>query len=183
MKLKTDDFQLLEENTLFHCDIFEVVKSKFKLPTGNIADFHYVNGREVVAGVVVTPENNIILTREFRPSQKKVMLNLPGGGAKAANEQERVEELNRELQEEIGMKGKRIEKLFTGTPWVHRGRKFHLYLVRDLEESKLEPDQDELIEVAIFPIKKAIELILSGKEECDFPCLLGLLLAKEKLKL
>jgi len=182
-KLKNKDYKILNQKTVLRTHPFSVVKSRIKLPNKNIVEWHHTEGQQVVSAVVLTKNNYVILTHEFRVAAKGLVLDLPGGKTKAKTEKERIKELNRELQEEIGIKGKRIEKLASALREPHSGRIEHVYLVRDLEKSRLNPDKDEIIETVKLPLDKAIKEVLSGRHTTDYPTITGLLLAKEKLRI
>jgi ADP-ribose diphosphatase len=71
---------------------------------------------------------------------------------------------NKELQEEVGLKAGKIDKLgvLTMTPG-YSTQKVHVFLARDLSESKLEGDEFEGLEIVKHPFEKFEELIESGK--------------------
>ena len=183
MKLKKEDFKILSQETAFKGQIFDVVKSRISLPNGKIANWESIKGPEIVVGVVLTDKNTVILKKEFRAAHGEITLETPAGKADAKTEKERVKELNRELQEEIGIKGNKIEKLYSGFLEAHNSKMLHIYLVRGLEKSELPPDNDEIIETFEMPFDKALKLVLSGKQDTTFATVIGLLLAKEKLGL
>ena len=66
---------------------------------------------------------------------------------------------NRELQEEIGVKARSLEKLITVYPSNYMTMLSHIYFATDLEESKLPGDKHEYLEVKKLPIQEAYELI------------------------
>ena len=183
MKLKKSDYQILEDKSVLRWKIFDVNKIKVKLPTGNVAEWAYVAGPDVVGGVVLTQKNTVILKKEFRAAAKDLTLEIPAGSTEAKNEKERVKELNRELQEEIGLKGRKIEKLMSSFTNAHNSRAYHVYLVRDLKKSKLKQDEDELIETVELPFSRALKEVLSGKQPTTYFTIAGLLLAKNRLGL
>ncbi|MFA6493146.1 MAG: NUDIX hydrolase [Patescibacteria group bacterium] len=81
----------------------KIIKKTFELPTGKTADFDIVDGGDVVCVLALTKEKKIILAKQFRQGQEKVLLELPGGGLL---EKENPEEaMTRELLEETGYKG------------------------------------------------------------------------------
>ena len=71
---------------------------------------------------------------------------------------------NKELQEEIGFKAGKLDKL--GTVTMSPGyltQRTHIFLARELTESKLAGDEEESLELIYYPFNKFEELIEEGK--------------------
>jgi ADP-ribose pyrophosphatase len=180
-KLKKSDYKILNQKILTKTAIFEIIKTKLRLPNDKIVERYNISGKEVVAAVVINDKGEVILNREFRIVAKDLILEIPAGKTDAKSEIERIKELNRELQEEVGVKGKKIEKLVSALRGPHNNRRVHIYLVRDLEKSRLPADSGELIETIKLPIDKAIEVVMNEKQPTTFETIAGLLLAKSRL--
>ena len=136
-------------------------------------------------GIVVVPvdeEGNVWLVEEYFIGPNKKMLGLVGGKTNAKTDDDLEAEAQRELQEEIGMRAKRMIKVNKSyvEPWKSN-RVGTLFLALDLEESKLKGDDDEILEVVKMPLDEAIE-----KASKDFTIACHevgfLMMAKEKLK-
>ena len=137
-------------------------------------------------GVVVVPVDeagNVYLEKEYFVGANRMMLGLVGGKTFALKDADLKEEAQRELQEEIGMKAKKLIKLNKSyvTPWTSN-RVAALFLGLGLEPAKRKTgDHDEIIEVVKMPINEAIreaqkDFVTAGHE-------VGyLMLAREKLR-
>lgn len=130
--------------------------------------------RPCVAMVVVGADGRIVLVRQFRAPAEAELLEIPAG---SIDEGEEIEvAVQRELQEEIGARAQRIQRL--GGFYVAPGycsEYIHIYVCEDLTESRLPADDDELIDVERLTLAEALELIASGQIQ-DAKSVAGLLL-------
>jgi ADP-ribose pyrophosphatase len=143
--------------------------------------------REVVhhpggAGVVAVFEDGTIpLVRQYRHPVVRYTLELPAG---RLDPPERPEECAaRELEEEIGVRAGRLEKLaeFFSTPGFCE-EKLWVYLATELTETRQNLEGDEMIEVVRVSLGRAFEMIADGEIE-DAKTIIGLLLAAPRLGL
>jgi ADP-ribose pyrophosphatase len=83
----------------------------------------------------------------------------------------------RELEEEIGVRAGRLEKLseFFTTPGFC-AEKLWIYLATELTEAKQNLEGDELVEVVRVPLAEALQMCADGTIE-DAKTIIGLLLA------
>lgn len=185
MRLKKKDFKVLEEEIVFEWPIFDIVKNKIRLANGKVVEWAHVDekGKNVVLGILLTENNEVILKREYRDAARDVVLEAPAGGTKEKTEKGRREELLRECEEEVGFVGRRIEKLGVGYRSTRMTGRTHIYLIRDLEKKKPMNHEGELIEVVRLPFGKAWKTVLSGKEPTTLETILGLALTRMKLGL
>ncbi|HEY0379189.1 MAG TPA: NUDIX hydrolase [Pyrinomonadaceae bacterium] len=143
--------------------------------------------REVVhhpggAGVVAVFEDGTIpLVRQYRHPVVRYTLELPAG---RLDPPERPEECAaRELEEEIGVRAGRLEKLaeFFTTPGFCE-EKLWVYLATELTESAQNLEGDEMIEIVRVTFARAFEMIADGEIE-DAKTIIGLTLAAPRLGL
>ena len=141
--------------------------------------------REVVhhpGSAVILPafdDGTIALVKQYRHPAVKYLLELPAG---TLNEGERPEEgAARELEEELGVRAGKIEKLseFFVSPGFCE-EKMWLYLATELTESEQRLEADEFIEVLRLPLERALQMITDGEIE-DAKTIIGLLLAAPRL--
>ncbi|MFB6225179.1 MAG: NUDIX hydrolase, partial [Candidatus Paceibacteria bacterium] len=78
------------------------------LPNGKRRDYYIKNEGNPVTVLALTPEQNVLLVKQFRPGPKVVLHELPGGGIDGEETPE--EAIQRELQEETGYHGN-IERI------------------------------------------------------------------------
>jgi len=160
-----------------------VESKKIKLPAGQIVEWENTVAPNFVAIVALDDKNNIYLSKEGRSAWEKEILQIPAGGIEKKNKKRIVKQARDELREEVGFVAKRIEKLVTVCFSARDKKIIHLFLAQDLFRSDRRPDADEIIKVVKMPFKKAYKLFLSGRELTTSYTLLGMALAKEKLKI
>jgi ADP-ribose pyrophosphatase len=139
---------------------------------------HHPGGAGVVA---VFDDNTIALVRQYRQPPVRYLLELPAG---RLDPPERPEECAaRELEEEIGVRAGRIEKLseFFTTPGFCE-EKLWVYLATDLTETKQNLEGDEMLEIVRVSFPRAFEMIVDGEIE-DAKTIIGLFLAAQRLGL
>ena len=81
----------------------KVIRKTFEMPDGKTADFDIKDEGPVVCVLALTPENNVLLVKQYRPGPEKILLELPGGGIEATETPEQA--VARELLEETGFAG------------------------------------------------------------------------------
>lgn len=143
--------------------------------------------REVVhhpGGATVIPvfeDHTIALVRQYRHPVGRRLIELPAGKRSPGEDPETC--ALRELEEEVGIKAERIEKLteFYTSPGFC-DEKLWLYIATDLSVSESQPEDDESLEIERTTFEHAFEMIRSGEIE-DAKTIIGLTLAAWRLGL
>ncbi len=174
----------MDEKTLSSQRIYEGKVVSLRVDSVRLADGRETK-REViehsaaVAIVPIDPEGNVLLVRQYRRPAGAEMLELPAGAVDDGEEPEAAAQ--RELQEETGFRAIRIRRL-TGF-WVAPGyttEYIHVFLAEGLVESRLDPDDDEAIEVEAHSLAASLAMIDVG-QICDGKTIVGLLaVARER---
>ncbi len=150
-----------------------------RLPNGHIARREIVRHSGAVAMVPVDADGNVILVRQYRHAAQRVMLEVPAGSLDGDESPEQG--AIRELQEEAGYRPGKLQRLGGAFPAPSYTTEFiHLYLATELTASRLETDDDELIEVVRLTWDDLIQKITSG-EIVDSKTISAVLLAKAYL--
>lgn len=116
------------------------------------------DGKEVVrhpgsTAVVAIHEGAIVLVRQHREPADRKLLELPAGTLEAGEDP--LESAQRELEEEVGLRGGRWRGL--GTYFASPGfldEQMHLFLAEDLEEGEQDLDDDEDVEIVRWPVEE-----------------------------
>ena len=124
--------------------------------------------REVMhhpGGVVVVAqkdEHTILMVKQYRYPIKQVSLELPAGRLEIGENPDLA--IKRELEEETGHIAKTWKSLghIYTTPGIC-DEKLYLYYATDLEFTKQNPDEGEIIEYFEYDLDEVFELIKSGE--------------------
>ncbi len=155
-----------------------ILKRDFILPDGSVSDFYIKQEGPAVAIFAITPDSQVVLTRQYRPGPEKILIELPGGYIDANETPEQA--ALRELKEETGYEGD--AEFVTGTlDCAYSTMVRSAVVVRDAKKIT-EPIQSstEQTEVVLIPVDEFRKLLLSGQMtdiEIGYLCLdkLGLL--------
>jgi ADP-ribose pyrophosphatase len=122
--------------------------------------------------VAVDRDSCVTLVRQLREPARKRLLELPAGTLEEGEEP--LVSAQRELEEEVGLRGGRWSELaaFYTTPGFCRER-MHVFLAEDVERGEAHPEEDEDLEVVRWPASE-IENRLGELE--DAKTIAGLLL-------
>jgi len=131
-------------------------------PEGARATREVVRHRGSVAALAITDDGRIVLVRQYRYPVDESVWELPAGRLDAGEDPETA--VQRELQEEIGQKAGRLEKIafFYTTPGFC-DEAMHVFRASGLTASKLRGDDDERIEVRTFALEELRRMIASGE--------------------
>jgi ADP-ribose pyrophosphatase len=154
------DWKILQEEH-FRYGYRQLITRAYELPNGKTAEFNLIHGSRVACMLPVTPENRIVLAKQYRPGPEKVLLELPGGLIE--QNEEPLEAARRELLEETGYDG---NFQFVGTNLVG----FYMTIVRynfvvtncrKLREPQ--PDEYEFIETVEMPLDDFRQHLRTGE--------------------
>lgn len=163
---------------IFEGRIVSLNLEEHELPDGRRAVFEMVRHPGGAAILPLLEDGRVLLIRQFRPAGGGMVWEIPAGRLEPDEEPEAC--VRREIQEELGYRAGKVEKLgemLTAVGFCDEV--VHLYLGTDLEpvERALEPD--EYIEVVDMPLAEALEMVERG-EIPDGKTQLALLLARRK---
>lgn len=144
--------------------IFTLKRSRRVNPrTQKPFDFFLMEGLSWVNVIPLTPQNEVILVRQYRHGAEEYTLEIPGGCIEADEPDPSVAAL-RELREETGYTTGEIASLGIIHPNpAMMSMKLHTYVARNCilsEAQALDPGED--IEVIVRPLSAVTELVRSG---------------------
>jgi ADP-ribose pyrophosphatase len=122
--------------------------------------------------VAVDRDGCVTLVRQLREAARKRLLELPAGTLEAGESP--LESAQRELAEEVGLRGGRWRELaaFYTTPGFCRER-MHLFVAEGVEQATASPEEDEEMEIVRWRVDEIAERL--GELE-DAKTIAGLLL-------
>jgi len=155
----------MQENNLHaDCRIFEVRKQRLKRRSDGLeGEFFVLDTNDWVNVLALTPDDKIILVRQFRYGSKEHSLEPPGGVVERG-EDPMVAGL-RELQEETGYVGEEPKLLGVVRPNAAiLSNRCHVILVRNTKKTaELNFDQHEELVTELYPVKELKEMVRRGE--------------------
>lgn len=165
------------EKEIFRTKLFVVKDIEIEFSSGNKATYQLIEKRDTALLVPITENNEVIFVKEYFYAIDEVQMGLPKGRIEAG--EDALITANKELQEEVGFKAGKLDFLgvYTMAPGYYT-QKTHIYLARELQESKLVGDEEETMEIIKYPFEKFEELI-ETKQLTEARMITALYLAKK----
>lgn len=156
-------YEVLESDLTHKGKIITVTVDKIQMPDGTFAYRETViRGKNAAAVLPVDAEGNIVFVRQYRHAFGEELLEIPAGVMEEGEEAEAA--VLRELEEETGWRAGRLEFLCQMYPTVgFCTEKINLYFAFDLTPGVQNLDADEFIEVEIYSLAQALEMIAQGE--------------------
>ena len=170
--------EILSNETIYKGRVFDLSIAKIS-ENGSTYKREIVNHHGSAVVIPVFADNTIALVRQYRHAAQEYLLEICAG---TLEEKESPETgAARELEEEIGVIAKNIEKLseFYVSPGFLT-EKMNLFLATDLTETAQNLDEDEFVEIEKLTFDEAFAKINSGEIK-DAKTIIGLILAGAKL--
>ncbi len=150
---------------LVEAGIFTLRKIRAASPTepGKVGEFVYIDAPDWVNVIALTADEQIVLIEQYRHGIGAVTLEIPGGSVDDG--EDRVAAGLRELAEETGYTGERVEVIGTVTPNPAILNNICTTLLVINAERTCEPVLDTMEEIAVRlePLERVPELVREGK--------------------
>ncbi|MDF0067218.1 NUDIX hydrolase [Staphylococcus pseudintermedius] len=149
----------ISKESIYKGKIIEVVNHKVSLPNNETAYREVVKHNGAVAICALTPDQQVILVKQYRKALEQELLEIPAGKLEPGEDRESA--AMRELEEETGYKAKKLTLIgeVYGTPGFSN-EKISVYFADNLVEGKVNLDEDEFVEKVLYSlddVKKAVE--------------------------
>ncbi len=164
----------------FEGKIIDVRIENVELPNGNTGYREFVDHPGGVGIVAITNDNKILMVKQYRKAVEKEILEIPAG--KLEKGEDPPECGKRELEEETGYKAN--EFVYLGYLYPSPGfanETTHLYLARDLYKGKVNPDEDEFLDIFEISTEEIYSSIMKN-EINDAKTIIGFFKAMEYVK-
>lgn len=170
----------LAEREIFKTKLFTIKDVDLEFDDGKNATYQILEKKDTAIIVPLDNEGNVIFIKEYFTALDEYQYDLPGGRIEEGDDE--LKTANKELQEEIGFKAEKLDKLITVTMSPgYLTQKSHIYLARELTESKLTGDEMEELEIMKWPLDKFEELVDDGRLT-EARAIAALFLARKFLK-
>lgn len=158
-------WQRVGESELLYDGWRKVFRKTYRMNNGKdfVAEVVDPEGFSAAAIIALTPENRVVIAREFRVGPGMVMDELPGGAVDSGEDPEVA--AVRELREETGYGVGRITKIGEAYKHAYIHTKWHYYLAEDCRIVDTVPhgDENEEIEVDLISIEQLFINARNGK--------------------
>lgn len=152
----------LEEKEIYKGRIITLSVDKIELPNGKEGSRELIRHPGGVGVVALTEDNEVLLVNQYRYPYKSEIIEIPAG--KLNPGEDPLECGKRELREETGITAKEFTSLGKLLPSPgYTNEIIHMYLAKELTQGELQLDDDEFINVIKIPLKKAVEMVMSGE--------------------
>ena len=133
----------------------------FKLPDGTETDFYLKAESPAASMLALTPDNQVILVRQYRPGPQKILLELPGGFVDP--NEDPAATASREFLEETGYKGD-FEFIGTCLDDAYSSMKRYCFVAKNCTQVGEPQNTDtEHTEVVLLPLDEFRKLLRSGE--------------------
>ena len=168
------DWEILSREQVQDYGIFQIRKKRVRSPrTGEISEVLAAQFSDWVLVLALTPQEEVVMVRQYRHGIEQVCLELPGGLVDVNDDSPDVS-AGRELLEETGFKADKIKYLGECYPQpAILSNKCFFYLAEDVEFIQTQQlDAGEDIEIVNIPLK-SIPARIASKEIDHGMVLLG----------
>ena len=135
------------------------------------------NGGAVLAAL--KDDGTMVMVKQYRKPAERVVLEVPAGKIDPGEAPEVT--AIRELKEETGYTAGKVQKLLQCYPSVGYSKEIlHFYLCTDLTEGETDFDENEAIDVELYPVDELVDMILRGEIQ-DGKSQIAILMVKQML--
>ena len=152
----------MKKQEIFNGRVISLAIEEHELPDGRHADFEIVHHAGGAAVLPILDDGRVLLIRQYRPAGGGMIWEIPAGRLEGGEAPETC--IQRELQEEVGYRAGRIERLgemLTAVGFCDEV--VHLFVARDLTPVPAAPEPDEYIEAVPMPLAEALRLLRAGE--------------------
>lgn len=132
----------------------------FRLPSGKVETFSLKSERSTVSVFAITADDEIVLTRQFRPGPRRVLHELPGGYV--TDSESVVQAGSRELMEETGFGGQATVVGSCYADAYSDALKYCVVVCDALKNSNSSLDAEEFVTVSLVSLAELRAIMRSG---------------------
>lgn len=176
--MKPEDYRVTGTRLMLDHPWVQVVVDTLEHDGASAPYFYIASPIDTVATLALTPEGDVLLTRQYRHPVRQVIYDLPAGRLNPGEDP--LTGAARELEEETGYRAAEIKPLGTFTPFPGSLKvTAHLFLATGLTHVGQHLDEGEELEMVKRPFAEVRAMVLRG--ECiDASLQLAVLLAAQK---
>ncbi len=146
---------------IYGCGYRQILRREYELPDGRRELFDIKKEGHSVCILALTPEKQVIISRQYRPGPGKIVFDLPGGAIDPGETPRGAAE--RELREETGYSG-RLLKIGTCLECAYSTKVRHNFVALDCTSvGEATPDDNEFLETKLMPLPEFRALLRTGQ--------------------
>jgi ADP-ribose pyrophosphatase len=159
------EWKSVRKECIQHFSIFDLLRETYISPrTGAHYPFYVLETLDWANIIPLTPDNNVVMVRQFRAGIRSFTLEIPGGLVDPKDGSP-LEAAQREMREETGYDSEEIVPLGKVHPNpAIMNNQCHTFLARNVRltgEQRLDPGED--IDVLLIALEKIPELVRNGE--------------------
>ncbi len=156
-----DTWRLVDQQVVVTDPWLEVYENQYELPDGSRLDkYHALRERDGVVIVALTPQQDMLLVRQYRPGIEALVYELPAGFVEDG-ETDLLERAKKELAEETGYAAAEWQGIGPLHDAPHRIKKTtHCFLALNVRPvTEQHQDATEFVRYERVPIARALQMI------------------------
>jgi len=165
---KFENVKVIESRVIYNKHGRRIVEDVLQFADGSTHEWVYFSHAyaETIGGAVAvaafTEDNKMILTKQYRHPFRKIIYDIPAGGAKVGELPEQA--ALRELEEETGYTAEKLEWIgrFTWNPSNMGPGTVEIFFTKSLKP-KGDFDPNEIADIELVDFNEVLEKVLRGK--------------------
>ena len=145
-------FKVIESKVVYKSEKVQVDKVLVRLPDGKAVEWDAMVYPNIYLGVTIMGDE-VLMTREWRLGPRDFLTQFTKARAAHESEKENLQELARELKEELGVEGGNYKEVLKFAHGERLTGFCSVYFVTDFNMTDTNRDEDEIQEIIKLPIK------------------------------
>jgi ADP-ribose pyrophosphatase len=151
----------IETRRIHEGRVINLREDTVELPNGRIGKREIIEHKGAVAIVPLLPDGRVIMVRQFRKPCEEALLEIPAGGLNKGEDP--ADCARRELSEETNHDSAKLTHLFSiFLAPGYSSELIHCYLAEELFTKDGTPDEDENLNVEIYPLSELLAMCDNG---------------------
>ncbi len=156
-----EGFKVLKKKTVYKSEKVQVDTETISLPNGSTADWDVMVYPDFYCGVTITDNKKVLMTKEWRQGPHDYLTQFTAARASHKSEEENLEELKRELKEELGVEGGNYERVIRFSQGTRLTGFRTIHFVTGFTLGHTQRDENEIQEIASLPIGGLYTLLIA----------------------
>lgn len=172
--------ELVKRNDIYKGRVLDLSVSEYNSLKKGVVAIEVVHHKGGAGALPLFDDGTVALVKQWRYPLGRYCIEIAAG--RLEDKQTPLEAAGRELEEEVGYKAVKLEKVtefFVAPGYCEE--KIYTYLATGLTKTRQNLDEDEEIEVIHMPFEEALKMAKTGKIE-DSKTLITLLMAEPMVK-